>query len=257
MKFPKGKFIGKLSVMIGIGSLIYFIVALAYRITFASFFGLVGVLLILFGLIKIFDNHDILMKKVPWLVYLFRVMFFSLLISFVILESFILYDGEKVDTGTADYIVILGAMVRGETPSLILSERLSTGLNYIKEHPNLKVILSGGQGPGEDISEAEAMRRYLIKNGIEGSRLIKEEKSSNTMENLKFTRNIIKETDSRDQFKLMIVTSDSHMFRAKFLAKRNGFKALGTPSNTIITLKPTYYIREYFGVIKSFIFDKG
>jgi len=101
------------------------------------------------------------------------------------------------------------------------------------------------------------MKIYLTDHGIYEGRLIKEDKSKSTMENLKFTKNIIAKLDDKENMKLMIVTSDSHMFRAKFLAKRNGFKALGMPANTMLALKPTYYIREYFGVIKSFLLDKN
>lgn len=257
MRLLKEKFIGKASIIMGIFSLIYFIVAKGYAITFANFFAILGVVLIIFGLFEILADKKAIMKKVPWLIYIARIIFFSLLVSFMIIESLVIYNGFKKDTGKAGYIVILGAMVRGETPSLILNERLEEGLRYIKKNPEIQVILSGGKGPGENISEAEAMKRYLVSHGIEETRLIKEDKSTSTMENLKFTRDIINKIDNKKNISLLIVTSDFHMFRAKFLAKRNGFKPLGMPSNTILSIKPTYYIREYFGVIKSFLLDRN
>ena len=253
----KVKFIGKISIVLGIFSLIYFVIAKSYAITFANFFAILGVVLIAFGFFEILADKDAIMKKVPWLIYTARGIFLTFMVSFIIIESLVIYNGVKKDTQKADYIIILGAMVRGETPSLILSERLEMGLDYAKKHPKLRVILSGGKGTGEDISEAEAMKRYLTIHGIEEVRLIKEDKSKSTMENLKFTKAIITKLDNKENINLLIVTSDSHMFRAKFLAKRNGFKALGMPANTMLALKPTYYIREYFGVIKSFLLDKN
>jgi len=257
MKLLKGKFIGKFLIIMGIFSMIYFIVAKGYAITFANFFAILGVILIAIGYFQTLENKKVIMNKYPKLRYSVRVIFWSLLISFIIIESLVIYNGNRKDTDKADYIVILGAMVRGETPSMILNERLEAGLNYIKKHPDIKVILSGGKGPGEDISEAEAMERYLVSHGIEEVRLIKEDKSTSTMENLKFTKNIINKLDNKKEINLLIVTSDSHMFRAKFLAKRNGFKPLGMPSNTVLSIKPTYYIYEYFGVIKSFLLDNN
>ena len=251
------EFIGKMSIVIGILSLIYFIVAKGYAITFANFFAVLGIILIAFGFFEIFADKDAIMKRVPWLIYATRGIFLIFIVSFIIIESLVIYNGAKKDTVRADYMVILGAMVRGNAPSMILNERLEVGLEYAKNHPEIKIILSGGQGPGEDISEAEAMKRYLINHGIEKNRLIKEDKSKSTMENLKFTKSIIAKLDNKENINLLIVTSDSHMFRAKFLAKRNGFKALGIPANTMLALKPTYYIREYFGVIKSFLLDKN
>ena len=257
MKMLKGKFIGKASIIMGIFSLIYFIIAKGYAITFANFFALFGVILIALGLFEIFADKEAIKKKVPWVMYISRGIFWSLLVSFIIIESLVIYTGAKKDSGKADYIVILGAMVRGETPSLILKERLDAGLDYIKKYPEIKVILSGGKGPGEDISEAEAMKRYLVSHGVEEARLIKEDKSTSTIENLKFTRDIIDKLDNKKNKILLIVTSDFHMFRAKFLAKRNGFNPLGVPANTILSIKPTYYIYEYFGVIKSFLLDRN
>ncbi|MBC8061758.1 MAG: YdcF family protein [Clostridiaceae bacterium] len=256
MKLLKGKFLGKASIIMGIFSLIYFIAAKCYAITFANFFALLGVLLIAFGFFERHEGKDAFIKKFPKLMLFARGIFLSLLVSFIIIETLIIYNGAIKSTLKPDYIVILGAMVRGETPSLILSERLETSLNYIKKYPDIKVILSGGKGPGEDISEAEAMKRYLVSNGIEEKRLIKEDKSKSTMENLKFTSQIISKLENKKNINLLIVTSDFHMFRAKFLAQRNGFKPLGIPSYTILSIKPTYYIREYFGVIKSFFLDK-
>jgi uncharacterized SAM-binding protein YcdF (DUF218 family) len=86
--------------------------------------------------------------------------------------------------------------------------------------------------------------------------IIKEEKSTNTLENMKFTTEILKGLDKRENIEVTIVTNNFHMFRAKFLAQRQGLKAYGYPSQLHPMLVPTYFVREYLAVINSFIFDR-
>lgn len=116
--------------------------------------------------------------------------------------------------GTYDYAVVLGAKVNGELPSLSLQRRLEVALTYALEYTHVELVLSGGQGPGEDISEAEAMKRYLTQNGIAENRLTIEDQSTSTYENLMFALEKIEaEIDG-----LTIITSDYHLTRAKWLA---------------------------------------
>ena len=70
---------------------------------------------------------------------------------------------------------------------LTLARRLDAALAYLEENPKAYVVVSGGQGAGEDISEAEAMRRYLAARGIEESRILMEDKSMSTLENFLFS----------------------------------------------------------------------
>ena len=82
---------------------------------------------------------------------------------------------------TLDYLIVLGAHVDGERLTKALYERVRKALEYLETHPETKAVLSGGKGKGEAISEAEAMRRYLIRKGISPERLLLEEKSVNTL----------------------------------------------------------------------------
>lgn len=247
--------IGFLSIAAGIMSLLYFIGTLSAGVTFAKFFGVIGVLFIIYGFVKIFADERYVMSKAGFIIRFIRLMVVILLISFIVIESFIISSAMKKSTEAVDYIVVLGAGLNGETPSLTLLGRLQDSLQYIKEHPNTKIVLSGGKGPGENITEAEAMRRFYVKQGIEDKLLIKEEKSTNTAENLRFTKDILNKMDSRSNKKIMIITSNFHVFRAKLLAERIGFTAFGYPTHIPIWLIPTYYIREYMAVAKSLIFD--
>lgn len=179
------------------------------------------------------------------------------IISFLIIEAFIIINSHGNDTDKVDYVVVLGAGLYGETPSPTLHYRLNTALEYIRQYPDVKVVVSGGQGPDELITEAEAMKRFLLKHGVREEQIIKEDKSTNTMENLAFTRKVI--NDPKEKLKILIVTSEFHMFRSKMLARRSGFIPYGkcAPSPAYHkSLKLYYFLREYFAVIKSLIFDR-
>lgn len=254
MQIFSRKNFGKSLIAVGVLCLIYFLVARMFYITFANFFAFLGTIFILIGILKVYIKENIIKKYAAPLFYLIRTGFVLMLVSFIIIEGLIIYNGNKMDNTSADYIIILGAMVRGDTPSLILEERLQAGLNCIKAHPEAKVILSGAKGPGENISEAEAMRIYLINNGVAGSKLFKEENSTNTLQNLENSKKIMSTINNKT--KIFVVTSDFHVFRSEFLARRIGLTAYGVPAKTQLYLQPTYYIREYLAVIKSYIFDK-
>ena len=114
-------------------------------------------------------------------------------IPFILVQFLILSGGKDESDKQVDYIIILGGRVYGEKPSRSLNERIITATKYLKEHKNMKVVASGGTGKGEEISEAEAIKRELIKNGIDETRIIKEDKSKNTIENLKFSLEKINE----------------------------------------------------------------
>jgi len=255
MKIFSRKNFGILFIVIGILCFIYFQVARMLYITFANFFALLGTMFIIIGTLKVYFKENIIKAHCAPLFYIIRTGFIVLMISFIVIEGLIIYNANITKETSVDYIVILGAMVRGDTPSLILDERLQAGLNCIKKHPEAKVILSGAKGPGENISEAQAMRIYLINNGVDEAKLIKEENSTNTFENLENSKKIIAKINNKT--KIFIVTSDFHMFRSKMLASRIGLTAYGVPAKTELYLQPTYYLREYFAVMKSYIFDKS
>lgn len=247
--------IGNVIIILGFLSIIYCFAASAYRVSFALFFGMFGCVSAIVGyIIKKLDKkyliytHNIFFK-------IFMLIFVLLVVSFVTIEGLIIYNGSKEDNDEVDYLVVLGAGLWGDTPSLTLRQRLNESLDFIEKNPNIKIILSGGMGPGETITEAEGMKHYLVSNGVDEKLIIKEEKSTSTEENLKFTKNLLKQIDGRENLKIKIVTSDFHIFRAKLLAKKNGFIAYGKPSPTHPMLIPAYYIREYMAVVKTLIFD--
>ncbi|MGI6224745.1 MAG: YdcF family protein [Peptococcales bacterium] len=176
--------------------------------------------------------------------------------SFIIIEGLILIEGSKKSTNKVDYVIILGARLYGEIPSPALLERLKVAKDYLIENEDVKVVVTGGQGIDENIPEAQAMAKYLVNNGIEEDRIIIEDKATSTFENLLYSLNKLREIYDEENLNVLIVTNKYHVFRAKFLAKRLGMNPYGLPAKIPPTIIVQSYIREYFAVIKSIIFDK-
>ena len=148
---------------------------------------------------------------------------------------------------SCDYVIVLGAQVRGTRVSRALKQRLDRAAQYLAEHPETTVIVSGGQGSGEDITEAEAMETYLIQAGIEPERIWKEEKSVNTVQNIRFSRALIREKNPA----IGIVSNDFHVFRAMQTAERAGLKnACAIAAGSSPLYLPNNMLREFFAEIK-------
>lgn len=169
------------------------------------------------------------------------------LVGFLVVEGIIMgYGRSKPDPGV-DYAVVLGARVIGKKPSYNLEKRLEKAYNYLEESPDTKAVLSGGRGPGEDISEAQAMYEYLTGRGISGDRLILEDQSVNTDQNLEYS--IAKMTGSKE--KVVIISNRFHIYRALGIAHKKGLSHVqGLGSAVKWYTAPNMYVREAFAVIK-------
>lgn len=151
------------------------------------------------------------------------------------------YFGALSKAKKADCIIILGCQVRGTTPSKFLVARLDEGVRLHKEGLAKFIIVSGGQGPGENVSEAEVMKDYLILKGIDEANIVVEDKSHSTMENLKNAKKIM---DSMGFKEAIVVSNKYHLKRASVMAKRNGIK--GSFSGVIVSKYPLYEIMGFF-----------
>ena len=153
-----------------------------------------------------------------------------------------------------EYVVVLGAGVRGTVPSLSLRERISAAYDYLTAHPDSVAVLSGGQGPGEEITEAACMYRELTEMGIDPQRLLLEEKSTSTMENLTFSLELLEKERGVRPKEIAIVSSEYHLFRAKCFAGELGLEAVGVPARTSwFALRLNYYLREIVAVWKFWV----
>ena len=133
----------------------------------------------------------------------------------------------------ADYVIVLGAGVNGSKPSAALYERMQAALDYAKEYPNAILVLTGGQGEGENLTEARCMYEWLKGKGVEEKRLWLEEKATNTEENLRFSLDLIERKTGKRPAEIAIISSEYHLLRAELLAKDQGIETpLTVPAST-------------------------
>lgn len=166
-----------------------------------------------------------------------------------IVTGALILEAARGDSGEAEYIVVLGAGLRGSAPSQILSDRINTAYAYLSAHPDVICIASGGQGADEDISEAQCIYDHLTAMGIAPERIWLEETSTSTWENFRFTLSLIEEKCGSRPEKLGVLSNDFHLFRAKLFAKRCGIEPIGIPAPTSrFSLRVNNYLREVAGV---------
>ncbi len=223
-------------------------------VAFSSVFCMLGIVLLVYGYVELKFNIDI-WGHIPKVYRIIITTLFTIgLVIFIGIESIIIYNGHHHDTQKPDYLVVLGAGLRGRSISASLLYRLETALDFHDMYPDLKIVVSGGQGEGEDMTEALAMRNFLVDNGVNPNLIIMEDKSTNTYENFLYTKNVLEEETVKEDFTITIISNNFHMYRAKFLAKEVGFNTYGYPAPSHKASALVFYVREFFGVIKAYIF---
>ena len=153
-------------------------------------------------------------------------------------------DGEKVE---ADAVIVLGAAVHGDRITWVLENRLNTALDFLNAHPEAICVVSGGQGPGESVTEGSAMKKYLLSQGLAPERIFAEERATNTPENFAYSMEILKDVLPEDA-RVAFVTTDFHVFRAERTAKKRGFDVIGIPAPDVWYLKLNNFMRESVGI---------
>lgn len=225
-------------------------------VAFSNVFCMLGIVLLIYGYVELKFNIDI-WGHIPKVYRIIITTLFTIgLVIFIGIESVIIYNGHHHDTEKPDYLVVLGAGLRGRSISASLLYRLETALDFHDMHPDLKIVVSGGQGEGEDMTEALAMRNFLVDNGVDPSLIIMEDKSTNTYENFLYTKNVLEGETGKDDFTITIISNNFHMYRAKFLAKEVGFNTYSYPAPSHKASALVFYVREFFGVIKAYIFKE-
>lgn len=193
---------------------------------------------------------------------------------FIIVQAIIIHGGHQEAPEQADYLIVLGAKVNGTQPSLILKYRIDAAAEYLRNNPGTIAIASGGKGADEGISEAQCIYQGLVELGIDGDRILLEDRSTSTAENLTYSAAIIKEReassgsgavpDTEDVESggsmtigetVVVTTTDFHLFRAVYSAKKSGYtQVYGNPAKSVWWLIPSNYLREFFAVIKAVLF---
>lgn len=173
------------------------------------------------------------------------------IVIFLLVEGLIISGFNEKGKEGLDYIIVLGAQLKPSGPSRVLKMRLDEAYDYLIENPETRVIVSGGQGSNEPDSEAQGMYDYLVRLGIEGERIIKEDLSTSTVENLTYSSGYI----DIENCEVGIVTNNFHVFRAVKLAKKIGYKEVyGISAPSYLFLQPNNMLREFCGIVKDFVF---
>ena len=206
----------------------------------------------LFLIMVSFLYYKGLLQQMPKAAKIIFSVIIALGILYVVITQCMVFSGFKKTTAkNLDYIIVLGSQVKPSGPALVTRYRLDEAYRYAAENPETIIIVSGGQGSNEPASEASVMRDYLIAKGIDESRILMEDKSTNTSENLQFCSTLYPElTDSS----VGIVSSNFHIFRALAIARKSGYSDIyGIPAHSVILYLPNNCIRESVGILKDFL----
>jgi uncharacterized SAM-binding protein YcdF (DUF218 family) len=163
--------------------------------------------------------------------------------------------------GEPQVMVILGCQVQERGPSVLLQDRLDTALDYLEDHPDMLVVVSGGQGDNEPTSEAQAMYDYLVANGVDGEQILLEDTSHSTWQNLNNTFALLKEQgEGQKAGQVLVVSSGFHLSRVRMLFGRvwEGTYTLSTLAapESHLPSRLKMYIREPLALVKSFLVDR-
>lgn len=191
------------------------------------------------------DKAPVLLRRI------FCLLMIAGIVLFVIVEGCILSRYHDKGRENLDYIIVLGAQMKEKGPSAVLKFRLDKAYEYLTANKDTVCIVSGGQGRNEPCSEAEGMYRYLIDRGIEPERIVKEDQSTDTSENIAYSAALIGDPGSS----VGIVTNNFHVFRGVHLAKAAGFQDVyGIAARSNVYFQLNNLVREFFGVLKDFAF---
>ena len=190
--------------------------------------------------------------KLPaWL----RTVYFACVSALLVFVMFLVSYGLSDNiSGKEDAIIVLGSGIRGELLTQGLKNRLDAAVECYEENEDLIIVVSGGQGPQEDITEALAMERYLLSQGIPKEKIIKEEKATSTYENFVNSKAIL-DSLFESEYETAFVSNEYHIYRASSLARIAGLESVThTHSSTMwYTLVPST-LRETLAVVKLWVF---
>lgn len=207
---------------------------------------LLGVVLLVYG---------IFLDKLPFRKVISTLLAVGLSVIIVFASFLAIYGRNDNATYNEKTVIVLGCGIRGERVSVGLAKRLNKAYQYHLQNPEATIIVSGGQGPQEDIPEALAMKRYLVDKGVPEEKIIMEDKSTSTITNFRNSYKIMYE-NNLSEYSVVFVTNGYHVYRAKEYAESEGFKGITHLGTDIIWYTiPMNYMREMLAVLKMWVFD--
>lgn len=237
---------------IGSWSLIYFLGCIVYG-GFSLSWIWIWLIIAAFCMVRCFlllsdMKHTVKINAPKWLRIAYRVVFIACLTFFIFLEARIINAMTAPPKNDLEYVLVLGAGVRGTTPTNPLRARIRKAAEYMQENPDTILIASGGQGRDEDITEAFCIKQNLVEvYGIPAERILLEEASHDTETNLIYSMEIIQNPDTS----VGIITNGFHEYRACMIAEHVGYENVhSVPAATLLPLGIHYVVREFFGVVE-------
>ena len=220
---------------------------LFWDLSFSSIFLTVSSILIIVALLL--DKDKIKNKIIKLICIAYKYLVFVFVVSFIIVESLILISiKDNTDIGineNIDTVIVLGAKVNGYEISDTLKLRLDKVVDFYKYNPEIDIIVSGGQGKEELVSEGYAMKKYLISKNKDSQKIIVEDKATTTLENIIYSKKILNKLNQEND-KVMVITSDYHLFRAMSIGKILDLNIVsGLCYESSMSTKLYYMIREY------------
>ena len=241
----KNRFILRLCLIVGVLCLLGVVVlSIAYGFTVGNAVALVfaGFFIALYF---IYPKLSPLWHKMTNAALLIAALFVAVMFVFIAVRG-----SKNTVTFNEDCVLVLGCGIRGETILPTLQLRLDKCVEYLQRNPSALVIVSGGQGRNEDISEAEAMKRYLVSKGIGAAQIVEENRSRNTEQNFQYSKELIDKHFSSTSFSVACITSNYHAYRAKKTAEKADLSIAQYNSGSLCYLYPSAYFREMLSICK-------
>lgn len=210
---------------------------------------LLGILLLTVGALP-----NSVLQKIP--VFIFWILGIGLAAVIAFVAFLLIFGSSDNVTYREDAVVVLGAAVHGDRPSTVLADRLDAAVEYYEQNKNAVIVVTGGKGMQENITEAAAMEKYLVNKGVPTDKIIKEEKATNTFENFVYSKEILDEMFGKE-YTVAYITNEYHIYRAGAIAKTAGFGSITHQHSTTRwhSLLPGT-LRECLGVMKYWVLKK-
>lgn len=237
--------------ILGIVCLLYYVyLSMRYGffyIVFSWTFLVMGIFLIAYSGFTLYKKRSLLSYFPRFLQYGMKTLISVCLAFFLFVEGNIIYTGMRASSTQADTLIVLGAQLNGDNISRLLRYRLETAVSFAEQYPDSTILVSGGQGAGENRSEASAMRAYLIEHGVNSERILMEDTSLDTYQNLQNSKELLTSNE------VSLVTNSFHMYRAKQLCEELDMTCHVVPAKTDLDLAANFYFREFFAVVKDWV----
>ena len=181
-------------------------------------------------------------------------------LAFGVLLGIVLAGSRDSVRGDPRIMIILGCQVKPWGPSILLQDRLDKALEYFEAHPDTVIVTSGAQGADEPSTEAAAMRDYLVERGVPAEQILLEERSTNTLENIRYSLDVLAEHGYDVTADIAVVSNGFHLARVRMIWGRvcggtYNLSTLAAPSSHMPS-RLKMYVREPLALVKSFFVDR-